>query len=320
MMTNNAGKSTYLRDKQLTPADAVRQSLRSLEERLPKLKNFPTGDVRLLLEDLDRVYLGLEQLQQAGVDVRSEKVRLEAIEGAVRKAAPRLLRQLGGAEPLRQARPVPTPAAARWWWYLDARVARARRKRREQQLIVGGIVTLAFVTVIALFQTVLKPDPKVIGRLKKRDAALAAMQAGDYGEALQIVEAGLAEAPDDLDFQVLRVITLEQLGRPAEVERAMTEASQRLGLEEFYLIRGQYHFQAGLFEPGRKDAQAILALEPESAEGWFLLAITSQALGNPAEAREAYERAADLARVQGNQALFVQARLNLGTLSGPLAP
>lgn len=312
-----AGKLEYLRDKSLSPADAVRQTLRSVEERLPKLKALSGDEVLALLADLDVVWLGLEEMEGSGLDVRPELARWRAIEGAVQRAASSLLRRLGGPAALARARPapVPPPDGARWWWYLDELVGRQDRRRRRRLLAAGGILLGLLPGIVLLFQTVLRPDPRLVAQLQQRDAAVSALVAGDYAQALQAAEAGLALAPDDPDFLVLRGLALEGLDRPDEAEQSFAAAQRSVGPLAFRLTRGQFYFQAGFNQASLQDAILIVNLDPDSAEGWFLVGLNGQALGDRKLARAAYERAALLAQEQGNDALYVQARVNFATLS-----
>jgi hypothetical protein len=63
-----------------------------------------------------------------------------------------------------------------------------------------------------------------------------------------------------------------------------------------------------------QDAQAALGLNPELAEGYFLLANVYEGQGQVPRALEALQRVADLAEKQGNDALVVVAKTRQGYL------
>ncbi|MFQ5611780.1 MAG: tetratricopeptide repeat protein [Anaerolineae bacterium] len=313
-------KLDYLHDKQLTPADALRQRLGSLEDRVPSLKRLGRDEVLGLLADLDDAYFKLAGLAETGFDLTAELARWQVIEGGVRKQAAALLDRLGGLAGLQAIRPEPPPATDQWWWYLDGLVAERRRHRRQRMATAGGAVLVLVLGLIVLFRTVLKPDPGVLARIEQTEAAMIAFGAGEYGDALEAVDEGLRVAPDDVDLLLLKGIILDALGRSAEAGQVFDRVETGLGPTDFFLYRGQQYFQLGNYEAALQDARKAVEADPESAESWFLVGLASQNQGDRVAAAEAYRRAADLADAQGNSALFAQVRINLANLANAGPP
>ncbi len=310
-------KGNFFRPRPVSRADTLRTRLQTLEEETPKLSQADAAAVRRFLHTMDEVAHLFEALSAPdGPDLTPERLRFETVQRQVERNAGRLLKTLGGAAALEAARPAVAVPDAAPWWFLEQVVARRRAALRRRLLLTGGVAAALIALAVVLFNTLLKPDPAVVLKTRLFDEALTHVTAeGDYAAALASVEQILAVLPDDVETLVFQSVLLERLDRPEEAE-AVFRRAQSLGdsPEMALLAKGQLLWQLGDVEGALGLAQQVVAQNPESAAGWFLAGQAHAALNHFPEARDAFTRAADLARAQGNDPLFVQARVNLGYL------
>lgn len=308
-------KLDYLQQKKLNPTDELRELLVSLEERQPKIKSLAADQAMRFLLDLDQLETLFQQLESAGVDLLPEEGRIRSLQTRLRKQAAPLLRSLGGPAALNAHRPAPAPPPEKWWWYLDQLVAAEQKRLLRQVVIILVVIFVLAGGMIVLFQTVLAPSPEVVARLEAQDNAYEAIDAGNYRQALAMIEQGLAQVPGDPDLLLLRGVVQEALGDETAADASFKQAQAGLnGSSNFYLARSQLQLRVGQAAKAEHDARAAIDLDKNSAWAWFLLGQALEAQNKPAEAFPAYQKASELGLESGDSEVVVLARMALGRI------
>jgi len=308
-------KLNFLQQKKLSPADELREILGSLEERQLKVKSMASGQALCLLHDLDQVDTLFQQLESAGLDLRPEQGRFKSIQARLEKQAAPLLKSLGGAAVLSAHRPTPPPPSEKWWWYIQERVAAQQQRLLRQVVVTSVIILVVLGGIVLLFQTVLAPSPEIIARLETENDAYAAIDAGDYQEALAVIEQGLIKVPADPSLLLLEGVVQEALGEEAAAAQSFDQA--RTGLKnpfDFYLARSQLDLRVGQPAKAEANARAALELDENSSRAWLLLGQALEFQDKSLEAVPAYEKAGELALANGDYEVVVLSRLALGRI------
>jgi tetratricopeptide (TPR) repeat protein len=308
-------KLDYLQQKRLSPADELRDILSSLEERQLKIRSLDTNQSLDLLHDLDKVDTLFQQFEAAGLDLLAEQGRFKSILARLEKQAAALLKSLGGTAALSSNRPQPSPPPEKWWWYIDKQVA-AQQRHLWQRVIIALIIALvALGGIVLLFQTVLAPSPEVVARLEAENGAYAAIDAGNYKEAVAVIERGLAKVPADPSLLILKGVVQEILGEQTAATQSFEQAQAGLNNRfDFYMARSQLELRVGQAAKAKVNARAALELDPNSGAAWLLLGQALELQDKRFEAIPAYEKASQLALASGDHEVVVLARLALGRI------
>lgn len=314
-------KSDYLKTKNLTPADELRQLLTDLEQRHFKFKTMTSTQALILLRELDQIYHLFGEIEAKGLDLLPERGRFKLMAARIRKEAAALLKALGGATELAGHRPQPEPESEQWWWWIDRMVADRRKQRLAVVGLIGGVVLIVISALILLFNTVWAPSPEATIAFRVERNAEVEIEAGEYRAALAVIEQGLTELPTDATFWLYKGLLHQTLDEDAAAAQAF-EQSQRYVEEPlyFYLARSQLSLRLDQPSQAELDARAAINLDENEGRAWLLLGQSLQTQGQPYEAVEAYERAADMAWESGDSELVVLARLALSQLSAAPVP
>jgi tetratricopeptide (TPR) repeat protein len=309
-------KLVYLQGKKLSPADELREKLSSLEESPLKIKSMDSAQALTLLRDLDEIASQFDQFEAGGVDLRSERGRFEAVQGRLGKNARPLLKAIGGPTVLRQHRPPAASSVEQWWWYVDEIVA-GQQQRLLKRLMIGlALALLLLGGAVLAFKTILAPSPEAIARLEAENSAFAAVDEENYRGALVFIEEGLSKVPNDPQLLIFKGVLHQLLGEETEAEQSFVQAQESLDNSiNFYLIRVQLYLRLNQPEWAERDAQAILALDKNVARAWLFLGQAFEIQGKKVEALQAYETAGELAFEQGENEIYVMARVAMAQLS-----
>ena len=309
-------KLVYLQGKRLSPADDLREKLSSLEESHLKIKSMDSAQALTLLRDLDGVASQFDQFETSGLDLRSERGRFGTVQGRLSKNVKPLLKAIGGPAVLKQHRPLAASPAEQWWWYIDEIVA-GQQRRSLRRLMIGLVLVLLLLGGVALaFKTILAPSPEAIARLTAENSADTAIDEGNYRGALVFIEEGLAKVPGDPQLLIFKGVLHQVLGDKAKAERSFVQAQESLNNSiNFYLMRAQLYLQLNQPEWAEHDAQAVLTLDKDVARAWFFLGRAFELQGKRDEALQAYETTGELAFEQGENEVYVMARVALARLS-----
>jgi tetratricopeptide (TPR) repeat protein len=305
----------YVDERPLTRADELRDQLNELEGRIGRLGHGMGQEALTIPPLFDAVTATLASFQEDGQAMRAEVARLQAVSAGLRRKSVVFLREIGGAGVLRDVRRVHQPDPANWWWFLDDLLSDRRRARFRQLLRLAGIVAAILILLTALYQRFLAPDPATLARLEHRRTAERLISEGDLVGALKEVEQALLIAPNDPDLTILRGTLQQELGQRTMAEETFAVAEAIVGDRgRFLLARGQAYLLLNQLPNALADAEAVIALDPESASGFMLLGHTNELLGDYSAAIVAYDQAAALAELQGDFQLAGTARVSMGFL------
>lgn len=294
----------------LSSADELRLRIDHAE----KILRFDTSDAaRDLLAALHQAHRMADQLERdsPGIDLRPERARLSGLDDRVLRNAKSLVKALGGMAAFEQFRRQFDAKPDDLWWQLDARIALDRR-RLLQRLVTTGVVLAVLGVIVFLARDFLFPYNPVSEAVSNAGVRL---DAGDLPAALAEIESGLVAAPDSAELLVWKGILLKLMGDEQGSEQAF-EASRRYARNEteFYLLRGQTYIRIGRYDDVIADADAVLAIDPDSAEAYYLRATGYEGKGNVFQAMMDVDQSAQLAQDAGNDALYALARYRYAML------
>lgn len=294
----------------LSSADELRLRIDHAE----KILRFDTSDAaRDLLATLHQAHRMADQLERdsPGIDLRPERARLSGLDDRVLRNAKSLVKALGGMAAFEQFRRQFDAKPDDLWWQLDARIALDRR-RLLQRLVTTGVVLAVLGVIVFLARDFLFPYNPVSEAVSNAGVRL---DAGDLPAALAEIESGLVAAPDSAELLVWKGILLKLMGDEQGSEQAF-EASRRYARNEteFYLLRGQTYIRIGRYDDVIADADAVLAIDPDSAEAYYLRATGYEGKGNVFQAMMDVDQSAQLAQDAGNDALYALARYRYAML------
>jgi tetratricopeptide (TPR) repeat protein len=305
-----------LRDERLTPADELRSLLTQSEKLLANLRG-ASFNARDLLRNMDRIAALIPELEAAGADLRGEQGRWEALQGAVRSNASRIVRQmraLGGLESVR--RETHADGQAAWWWHLDREVAARTRRRLLRFGIIGLSIAAVLVVAGLLVKTFFPVDPRVQEAMSKLLEGQSEVQFdGDYAAALPLFEEAAALTPEDSEVWLWLGATQQKLGDEPAASESFRRASDLSGDQvEFLVTRAPVYLAMGMLDEALVDADAVLRIDSENPQAYVILAGVADARGDYSAAVDALQHAADFADKRNQPQISATARYQLGLL------
>lgn len=282
--------------------------------------------VEALLLQLDEVQATFAALEAQGVDLRAERVRWENLTRRLASRPQLIARPAaalpGGLDALRARHgkpgaPVALATAAGTdagedapWWRADLVLARRRRRLLTEIVAILVGVPLLLAGIYWVVQTIFPPDPAAVATLQSEAAIDAAVSAGDATSALAAVETTYAEFPQEATLAVWVSVLARLAGDEERADAAAREAEALLGADsELLLLTFSDHY-ARIDDAATSLAwaQRVLALYPESAQGWYHQGRAAEMLHDRALALTSLERAAALAEADSPE-LAVNARM-----------
>jgi tetratricopeptide (TPR) repeat protein len=268
-----------------------------------------------LLFQLDAIQDLFARLKDSGADLRAETTRMESIESALRSKDFILLRQLEAAGGLAACRAAANPTPEQWWWFLDEGLAQKEKSQKRQTLRTLGIVAAVLLIAVALYRFVLAPDTSTTRVMDKTSQAEAALKEGDLAGATLAYRQAAELQPDNPELQAWVGVLEEMQGNTEASAEAYANAERLAGSPaHYYVLRGTARSGAGVLDLAIADAQAALAIEPDSAEAYLLLGGVYETQGEDRQAMQALQKAAELAEAGGNSALAATIKIRLGML------
>lgn len=303
-----------------TPTEQLRKTLDRLEAQIGLLEH-DTNDAALqILPLFDTAQTLFDDLSETGADLSPETSRFETLSGQFQKKGNAFLRKIGGTTALETLRQTHAPDTERWWWFIDRWLADRKRAqvRLQGKTLLTGVAVFA---VLALLYTLfLAPDKATREKIGHQQNAESFGKEGNYGQALDEVNQGLDYAPDDVDLLTMKGVFELYLDRTADAAASFEAAEAAAGSHvDFLLSRAQVYLILEDPEAVLADAQVVVGLAPDSPFGYFYIAQANVALGNPFEAQENFEKAAELASAAGEIELEAMARIQLGYLLQQMA-
>jgi len=277
-------------------------------------RGYPTEPVKILTL-LDEVQAKLDEAEKQGISKIAEKSHFDYIIARVKKDALKLFRLLGGHSALQILRDEHKPAQSAWWWFLDQWLAEQAKKNLKKNLtiflgIVGVLIILGLV-----YQFFLAPDPATQAAYNAQTDAQREIGEGKLDVALQSVDKGLQAKPGSPELLLLKAVILEKLGQNAQAQDLFTQVEQLLGnREQFLQARSLLNLQIGDAQAAKNDSTELIQINPQSAEGYYYLGQSNQALGDLQSALANFQKASDLAQSQNKPELVAMVRVNMAYL------
>jgi hypothetical protein len=144
---------------------------------------------------LDEISARLEAYQGGAADRAAAQTQFDYILTMVKKQAPRILAELGGAHKLATLREAVTPGRERWWWYLDEKINRDRRSTVRRMIRYAAGALLITAVLVTAYQLFLAPDPAVLALIRHEQSIELYLEQGDFNAALAEAEQALVINP-----------------------------------------------------------------------------------------------------------------------------
>ena len=306
-----------------TTADVLRETLNQLEIRLGKLKHGTREDAEEILHLFDQADAALRILKEKSVKMPAEEVRFENLCAQFRSNRARLLKMLGGAKALNALREARNPHnidEAHWWWYLDRNLASERRANWRRIAMWGVLGLITFALLAFGYERFLAPDPAVRQAYGHQRSAEMLADRGNYAEALAEANQGLAHTPDDPYLLTVKGVCHQMLGEIEAAEESFAAAQAAYDSPELFLrARAQVYLRINRPDELEADANALLALEPDSPHAHFYLGLVSEVRQEYQAAKTYYEKASELAQAADEMELQVMASMQLSQVMNKLA-
>jgi tetratricopeptide (TPR) repeat protein len=305
-----------LQSGQVTPADELRDLLSASEKLVASVRGSGAG-VLVLLENMDRLSELWPELAAAGVDLRPEAGRWETLQATVRRNGRRIVKELrphGGLPALREQHHPDGNAGS--WWYLAELTAADDKRRGLRAGLIAASVLVAGAAIYFLFRFLFPVDPNLKAAMDRQSAGeLKIQQQSDYAGALVDFQAATEFQPRDVDTWLRLGATQQKLGDQAGMDESFKRARALVASDaELDLARGQIYLTLNMLDEAKAAIDAGLAAEPENALGYYTLSVIYETRGQPREALETLQRAADLAEAQDQTQLTALARYRLAML------
>ncbi|MDH7474614.1 MAG: tetratricopeptide repeat protein [Anaerolineae bacterium] len=194
-------------------------------------------------------------------------------------------------------------------------MAQRRRRLLRNGVIIGAVMLILLAVASVAYHRFLAPDPLTRQTMALLGEAETLLDQGDFPGALEKYQAVLDIAPTNTEALIWTGVLAQQLGQEERARQAF--AAARAGAESevgFLIERGMAYVRLNQLDAAQADAEAALALDPNSAEAHFLLGGVYESQGRSQEAIAEWQQAADLAQQSGNNALYVLISTRLAML------
>ncbi len=295
-----------------TRAAQIRDRIRTLEIGVANLADHDLFDLLSLRTQVERE---VQEQQDAGLDMRAERTRLETVDNILDRRSGEIVRRAARQGGLERARQRQRPPADHWWWYLDEAVA--ERQRSTAIRISAGVIGAIVLVLLAnyLLNTFFGLDPIEREAYGHTTAAEQMLFRGDYAEAITRYEQALEVKPDLAEAWVALGVLYDLEGRSDESAEAFATAEDLIqDRVRFVLVLARNYEMVGALEEALTYAQEGVELAPQSAEAILIRGGIHDSRGERAEALVDFERASELAQENGEDALYVLARTRMGML------
>ena len=304
------------------PLAQLRREIRELELGAGHMKRRGKG-VLALLTLRSHLESSVREHEEAGLDLRPERTRLETVDNILSREAKTVLREAKAAGGMKVAREQTRPAEDHWWWYLDRKVADDRRK---QAIKIGSLTSGALVVILVgslLMDRFFGMDAAEQEARTYVNSGEQLLRAGEYSEAILEYEQAV-EVDAELGAGYVALGVLYDLeGRAEESREALATARALVGDEAEYVLTvartyGDVASSTGAdpaaYVSALSYADQAIALAPDSAQAYLIRAGIYESGKQRVEAVADLERSVDLAQAIGEDELYVLAKMRLGML------
>lgn len=310
-----------------TEAVLLREKIRQLEIGVANIRR--TGkhvvDLLRLRDEVEEAMARLEA-NEAAPDLRPERTRIETVDNILYRKANIITRELlpygglaaarGEHKPLGSLVPLEqVPPEEHWWWYLDAYLAERRRKAAIKSIIFVVALGVVLVTANYLINRFFGLDPVEKEARGYTMAAEQMLREGDLDGAIEQYEIALNTLPSLIEARVTLGVLYEKKGRVKEAQQLYAQAEENIGDRATFLtVLARSYYDVGELEKALTAINEAIELAPDSAQAYLIRASVYETQDKVALAIEDLERSADLAQAQGQDSLYVLARMRMGML------
>ena len=296
----------------VTAAVQLRKMIRELEIGTVDIKRRGEG-VLDLLRMRDRVESEVARLREEGMDLRPEMTRIEIIDNIFARKAGAIGRELRSLGRLPGARRLENPPAEHGWWYVDVALAERQRKTAIKSAVTIAAILLVLLAGNYVLDKFFGLDPvEKQARTYSGKGEQYVLQ-GDFANAITEYEQAVAILPTLEQVQAQLGVLYEKEGRTEEARAAFAAAEAAIGERPSYLVTvAQAYERVGDLEAAMTQVEEAIALDPDMALAHMIRGGLYEGMEKLPEATADYERAAALAQEQGNDQLYVIAKVRLG--------
>jgi tetratricopeptide (TPR) repeat protein len=264
---------------------------------------------------LDQIGTALPNLQQAGAQLEPESVRFETIGAILRDKARSVVKGLKSGSGWAAYREQVNPPESHWWWYLDQQFKREQARRRARRMRIALWASAVVAVLITLYVAFLRPDRTTRQLYDYELTGESQLQQGNYAQALASYQKALKLAPEDAESLLATGVLYEALDQPDRAKAQYAKAEAKYDTRASFLTaRAQQYIYLGWYEQAGEQAQAAIELDDRYALAYCTLGSAYQELEAQQEAIEAFWTCSDLAMEQGQDTLYVRARMILSNL------
>jgi tetratricopeptide (TPR) repeat protein len=268
-----------------------------------------------ILYGLDSAYSRIQEMEEDSPSRKLAETQLNDISARLHTEANQFLRNLGGAEPLRQARETVKPPKENDWWYVDVWLSDVFRSAMRRVFIYAGAAVAFLVIIVLLYNRFLAPDPKAVALYGHQQSTRDLMMSGDFKGAMKEVDQGLQVDPKDPTLLIFKGLLLEHEGQIDQANQEYAAAQQATTTrEDFLLTRGEGYIMVNQPDKALADAQEAVKADPQSAPAYLLLGQVHEAQMNYQDALNDYNNAFDAAQKGNHPELAALARTRVAML------
>ncbi len=299
----------------IVKSQSIETKLDEVESILGRLSFGVGKDAVDILTVLDQAKLRIDKMVEQGAAPKAEIAQFASVCSTLRKDGREFLRQIGGADVLRDKRSTLQPPRENWWWYLDEELAVAQKQSLLRALRSGGIIVLVLIVAVILYRLFLSPDPQVIAEVEAQQNADLYLVDGNFADALKEIDAGLVKVPDSAELLVYKATILQAMGKNEEAAPLFQRAQDLIANPEVF---GLTHAQIlNMMNQTQESEALLLALVekyPNSGRAYLLLGQAYENEGNQTDALAAYEKASAVGEASNDPTTAAQARIKMGML------
>ena len=308
-------KGSIQETRMATRAVQLREQIRELEVAAASFQGRPAENARALLMLRDKVEEEFSALEEQGMDLRPERTRVKTVDNILVRKARGLERALGPTGGFAGARRDVQPSDDAWWWFLDEHIAEQRRKSAIKFItvfVVAAVLLIGGNWAMNRFFGMDPIDREARGYVSSAEQALSM---GNYEEAVAAYQQAIETQPEMYDAYIGLGVLYELQGQQEEARQTLAKAEELLADRVSYLLTlSRAYSSVGKMDPALDAAEEAVALAPESAQAYLIRGGVYEATGQRGEALTDYELSGELAREQGEDALYVLARMRMGML------
>lgn len=292
----------------INDADKLRLLIDDCEKEIASLSDKNVRDLIVNINDAHVLAVGISA---SGGDIRGEVSRLVTTDDRIVRRAGEVVRLLGGRQNYVTLRSQVAQQSDLVIWHLDRELDTLRTRFIRRIGIICAIMAVVVIAVYIASPVLFPPDP--VG-----DAVAIASRSLDLKDlpaAMAAIDSTLLKMPTNTDLLIWKGILMEKSGDIAggnqSFELGLANASSET---DFFLERAITFVRIGDSNRVITDTNTIIAKYPDSAEAYYIRATGYEGVGKRVEAMADLQKSADLAQAAGNDALFAQSRVRLGTL------